>query len=393
MGSILWLEPTGGCSGDMALAALLDLGVPLDAVEAGLERLGLPGWKLQVEPASKCGIRGTRVEVRVDPQMEAHERSWIEIARLIRGADLPPAARDLALHFFERIAVAEAKVHGTTPDRVHFHEVGAIDSIVDLVGVALALAELGADRVYASPPPLGSGVVATRHGPMPVPAPATLEILKGRKVLPIGQGERTTPTGAAILAAATEPGPPPAFVPERIGYGIGHADFHDAANVLRATLGREGHGEDDLVELACNLDDASPQVLARAIEAVLEAGALNAWVAPVTMKKGRPGHLLGVLAPAAIRLRIVQTLLRETPTLGVRHHPVARETLERRFDPVATPWGEVAVKVGHRGGAVLNVAPEWEDCVRIGGEAGVPPRVVREFALAAWIERRQKSGA
>jgi len=392
MGSILWLEPVGGCAGDMTLAALLDLGVPLDAVTGGLDRLQLPGWSLEVSRDHKCGLWGTRIDVHVDPATPDRERSWIEIARLIRDAGLPKAARDLALHMFERIAVAEARIHGTTPDKVHFHEVGAIDSIVDLVGVALALAELGAERVYSSPPPLGSGIVQSRHGPIPVPAPATLEILKGREVRPFGKGERTTPTGAAILAAATEPGPPPSFVPERVAYGIGHKDFDDAANVVRATLGIEATAAGELVELACNLDDATPQVLARAIEAALEAGALDAWVAPVTMKKGRPGHLLGVLAPARLRARIVDTLLRETPTLGVRHHAVGREALERRFDVVDTPYGAIAVKIGHRAGAVINAAPEWDDCLRAAREHGVPARVVREFALAAWMVGRPAGG-
>lgn len=385
MSSILWLEPVGGCSGDMALAALLDLGVPLDAIGAGLDRLGLPGWSLEVRRDQKCGIFGTRVDVRVDPGAPQPERTWVEIARMIRGAGLPPGARDLALHLFERIAVAEARVHGTTPDRVHFHEVGAIDSIVDLVGVALALDELGAERIFASPPPLGSGIVRSQHGPIPVPAPATLEILRGREVRAVGVGERTTPTGAAILAGATEPGPPRTFVPEKVAYGIGHADFDDAANVLRATLGQEAVAPDELVELACNLDDATPQMLARAIEAALEAGALDAWVAPITMKKGRPGHLLGALVPARLRARLAEVLLRETPTLGVRFHQVDREILERRFDRVQTPWGEVAVKVGHRAGAARNAAPEWEDCLRIARATGVPARVVREHALAAWL--------
>jgi len=391
MSSLLWLEPVGGCAGDMTLAALLDLGVPLDAITSGLDRLRLPGWSLEVSRAQKCGITGTQVRVRVDEGVADRERTWVEIAQLIRAAGLPARARDLALHMFEKVAVAEARVHGTTPAQVHFHEVGAIDSIVDLVGVALGLAELGVDRVYASPPPLGSGIVQSRHGPIPVPAPATLEILKGRVVRFFGKGERTTPTGAAILAAATEPGPPPDFTPQRIAYGIGHADFEDAANVIRATLGSEGAG-DELVELACNLDDATPQVLARAIEAALEAGALDAWVAPVTMKKGRPAHLLGALAPARLRARIADVLLRETPTLGVRYHAVGRDELERRFDPVETPYGTISVKVGHRAGAVLNVAPEWDDCLRAGREHGVPARVVREFALAAWLTGRPAEG-
>lgn len=387
-GRILYLEPVGGISGDMTLAALLDAGAPLDAVRDGLARLGLPGWELRVEPGAKNGIHGTRVEVLVDPAAEDGERSWHEIRDMLRAADLPAGARDRALAVFEALAVAEAHVHATTPDRIHFHEVGAVDSIVDIVGVALALDALAPDRVHASPPPTGGGVIPSRHGVIPVPAPATLEVLRGRPLRPSGDGERTTPTGAALLAALTSAAPPPAFVPERIGYGIGHRSFPDAPNVLRATLAVEAAGDDDLLVLEANLDDATGQTLARAIEAALEAGALDAWVAPLTMKKGRPGHLLGALAPAHLRSRIADVLLAETPTLGVRCHAVSREILERRFETAETAYGPVRIKVAGRGGQVLNAAPEWDDCLAAGRRHGVPPRRVREEALAAWLASR-----
>lgn len=387
-GRFLWLEPVGGCAGDMTLAALLDVGAPLAEVRAGLERLSLPGWSLAVAPAEKSGIHGTRVDVRLDPAAEDRERTWAEIRTLLRGAGLPAGARDRALAIFERLAEAEAHVHGTTPDRVHFHEVGAVDSIVDIVGVALALDELSPDRILASPPPLGGGVTRSRHGAIPVPAPATLELLRGRPVRPSGDGERTTPTGAAILAAVTSAVPPPPFVPERIGYGIGHRDFPDAPNVVRATLAVEATGADELLVLEANLDDATGQALARAVEAALEAGALDAWVAPVTMKKGRPGHLIGALAPARLRSRIADVLLAETPTLGVRSHAVSREVLERRFETVDTPWGPIRIKVAGRGAEVWNAAPEWDDCLAAARLHGLPARRVRETALATWLARR-----
>ncbi|AKU93049.1 nickel pincer cofactor biosynthesis protein LarC [Vulgatibacter incomptus] len=389
MSSFLLLEPVGGCSGDMSLAALIDLGVPADVIRGGLARLGLHGWSLDVTQAEKCGIGGTRVDVRVDESAHEHERSWPEIRELILRASLRPRAEELALGFFERLAIAEARVHRTTPDHVHFHEVGAVDSIVDLVGVAIALDELGVDRVHTLPPPVGGGIAQTRHGPIPVPAPATLELLRGRPVRPSGPGERTTPTGAAILAVATVGSPTTAYVPERVGYGIGHRDFDDAANVLRAVLARDAGGQDDLLVMECNLDDASPQVLARALEAGLEAGALDAWIAPVTMKKGRPAHLLGLLVPSARRARVTEVLFRETPTLGVRHHAVAREILDRRFEPVETRFGVVQVKVGFTGETVFNGAPEWDDCVEAGRRHDVPARIVREEALAAWLASRR----
>lgn len=307
---------------------------------------------------------------------------------MIQGAGLPKGAERMALAIFEKLAYAEAKVHRMEPDEVHFHEVGAVDSIVDVVGVALALDALGAPRIYSTPPPAGSGIVRSLHGPIPVPAPATLEVLRGRELVRSGPGERTTPTGAAILAALCDPDPPRSFVPERIGYGIGHRDFEDAANVLRATIAREPQREGELLVMECNLDDASPQALAHALEVSLEAGALDAWVVPVTMKKGRPAHLLGVLVPASLRERVATELFRETPTLGLRFHSVEREILERRFEQVQTPYGSIAIKVGERGGEVLNAAPEWDDCVAAGRHHGIPARRVREEALARWLSSR-----
>nr|PZM91046.1 MAG: TIGR00299 family protein [Pseudomonadota bacterium] len=274
------------------------------------------------------------------------------------------------------------------PEEVHFHEVGAVDSIVDVVGVAVALDWLGIDEIRASPPPLGSGMVQTQHGPMPVPAPATLELLAGREVRPSGPGERTTPTGAAILAATSVPGLPGSFVPRRIGYGIGHRDFDDAPNVLRACLGFRERGGEALYLVETQIDDAAPQVVAHAIEACLQAGALDAWAAPIVMKKGRPGHLLAALAPASLRDRMIETIVRETPTLGVRYHAVDRLALERRFEEVETAFGTVPVKVASLGGEVLGAAPEWEVCRALAAASGVPARKVREEALARWYSRR-----
>lgn len=386
MGTLLFLEPVGGISGDMTLAALLDLGAPLDAIVDGLDRLALPGWALRRERGSKCGIVGTRVEV-VLTAPDPIERTWGEIRALLQGAGLPAAARDGALAIFSALADAEARVHGTTPEKVHFHEVGAIDSIVDVVGVALALAELGADRVFAAPPPLGSGITQSRHGPIPIPAPATLQVLRGRPVRHEGVGERTTPTGAAILAAATLPGPPPPCVPERIGYGIGHKDWPDAANVLRATLAREATPPDALLVLESNLDDAPPQQLAHALAALLDAGALDAWLTPVVMKKGRPGHVLSALAPASLREALVRVMVLQTPTLGVRWYAVEREALGRTFVTVQTAFGPILVKLGLHRGVRTNAAPEWEDCVQAAARHGVAPREVRDAALVVFLSQ------
>lgn len=387
MENLLWLDPVGGCSGDMCLAALVDLGVPPEAIRERLAGLDLGPWELRVSRSSKMGIVGTRVDVVVEGPRADHT-SWRKIRERIERASLPDRARRHALAIFERLAAAEARVHGTSPEEVHFHEVGAVDSIVDVVGVAVALDWLGIDEIRASPPPLGSGMVQTQHGPMPVPAPATLELLAGREVRPSGPGERTTPTGAAILAATSVPGLPGSFVPRRIGYGIGHRDFDDAPNVLRACLGFRERGGEALYLVETQIDDAAPQVVAHAIEACLQAGALDAWAAPIVMKKGRPGHLLAALAPASLRDRMIETIVRETPTLGVRYHAVDRLALERRFEEVETAFGTVPVKVASLGGEVLGAAPEWEVCRALAAAAGVPARKVREEALARWYSRR-----
>jgi len=387
METVLWLDPVGGCSGDMCLAALVDLGVPVEELRARLEGLDLGDWELRVSRSSKMGIWGTRVDVVVHGARSDHA-SWRGIRERIERAPLPEGAKRHARAIFQRLAEAEAKIHGTTPDEVHFHEVGAVDSIVDVVGVAIALDWLGARRIRASAPPLGSGKVDTAHGPMPVPAPATLELLVGREVRASGPGERTTPTGAAILAATSEPGVFGSFVPRRIGYGIGHRDFEDAPNVLRACLGSLEHSGEVLYVVETQLDDATPQVVARAIDACLRAGALDAWAAPLVMKKGRPGHLLGALAPAPARSRIVETILRETPSLGVRHHAVERLALERRFEEVETSFGTVPIKVGSLAGEDLGGTPEWEVCQALADANGVPAWQVREEALARWLARR-----
>lgn len=382
MSKVLWFEPVGGCSGDMALAALFDLGVSPEKVREALARLDLGAFRLETRPAQKMGIFGTRVDVVVEGHH--HSTTWAEIHRRIEGAGLSEGATRRALAIFERLAEAEAKVHGTTPEEVHFHEVGAVDSIVDVVGVAIALDLLGPDEIYASPPPLGGGMVDTAHGPMPVPAPATLEVLVGREVRSSGPGERTTPTGAAILAATSRPAAPASFVPERIGYGIGHRDFEDAPNLLRATLGRCERGGDALYVVEANLDDATPELLSRALDACLDQGALDAWIAPLTMKKGRPGHLLGALVPEGKLHLLCERIVRETPSLGVRHHAVGRLALERRFEKVETRFGPVAIKVASLAGEVLGGTPEWEDCVARAEAHGVPVRAVRDEALSRW---------
>jgi pyridinium-3,5-bisthiocarboxylic acid mononucleotide nickel chelatase len=399
--TVLALEPVGGIAGDMLLAALLQLGAPRAALDEGLAALAeasgavdLRGTRVVAEPVEVSGIRALRVEVRVPADVrgrEPHHRPWRAIREMLGRARLPDRARELALSAFARLAEAEGRVHGVAPDEVEFHEVGAVDSIVDVVGSALLVAALAPSRVVCLPPPSGGGTGRTAHGPIPIPAPAVLELLRGRLLRPSGPGERTTPTGAAVIAAWTEAADAlPELAVLAVGYGSGTSRWEDAPNLLRAVLGdsvrgQPGGGAGWVVE--ANLDDLSPQLVAAALEAALLAGAADAWIAPVTMKKGRPGHLLGAVVPEGARAAVEATLFRETSTLGVRAYRVERSVLDREIVEVATRYGPVRVKVGRRAGTILNVAPEFEDCRARAQERGVPVKEVVAAALAAWGTR------
>lgn len=384
----LYLEPVGGIAGDMFLAAAIDLGVAPGEIEQALSGLGVPGWRFAVSRAVRHAISGTHVDVEVDASTgaEGHpHRALSDIQALIRGAGtMPERARERALAVFQVIGEAEAKVHGVPLEEIHFHEVGAVDSIVDICGAAVVLELLGDPEVYAAPPPLGSGAVRAAHGTMPVPAPATLEILRDVPVRFEGVGELTTPTGAALLKALCRVEPPGEMVVERVGYGIGTKDFRDRPNVLRASLGRVAHGEGETYVIEANLDDCSPQLLGGLLEAVLELGALDAYVLPATMKKSRPGHLLGVLATADRKDAVVEALLSETTTLGVRMHRVERTALDRRFEEVETRYGRVRIKLGLWNGRVVNAQPEYEDCRRAAQASKTPVKQVWAEALARY---------
>jgi len=414
MSALLVLEPVGGIAGDMFMAAALDLGVDRARLEAALRGLDLEGWRLEVTRRAVSGIQATHVDVVVEgPQ--PHGRGLAEILALVDAAPtLSPRVRATARALFERIGRAESKVHGIPVEEVHFHEVGAVDSIVDLCAAAVVLELLGWPRVLCSPPELGRGVARTAHGHIPLPAPAVLELLAGKPVRPGGPfGEAVTPTGAAILAELAEIGALPVFVPGRIGYGAGTRDWPDRPNVLRMTIGEAvaaGAGPADvrsetpaaaapsvagasgagdaLWVLEANLDDCPGQLVARAIEVVLEAGALDAWAAPVTMKKGRPGLLLGALCEEPRRAAVTAALFAETPTLGVRRHPVERDVLDRALVQVETPYGAVRVKVASLEGRELGAHPEYDDCLARAKERGVPVREVMAAALAAHRTRR-----
>lgn len=384
MSQVLYLEPVGGIAGDMFLALAVDLGVDPAAISAALQGLQVPGWRLSTSRAERHAITGTHLDVVLD-EVDPPHRALSDIQKLIQGAQtMSASAKARALEIFQVIGEAEAKIHGVSVNDVHFHEVGAVDSIVDVCGAAVAVELLGTPAIFSAPPPLGSGLVKTAHGSLPVPVPATVEILRGVPVRFEGVGELTTPTGAALLKVLAKVGPPPELTLDRVGYGVGTKDFRDRANVLRGTLGTAAHsfaGGTFVIE--ANLDDCSPQLLAHAMERLLGLGALDVFVTPVTMKKSRPGHVLGVVVGADQREAAVDCILRETPTLGVRFQRVERVALERRFETVQTPFGPVKVKLGLRDGKVLNTAPEFDDCRAVALAKDVPLKEVWAAALAA----------
>ncbi len=415
---ILLLEPTGGIAGDMFLAAALDLGVPHDELLRHLTTLRLPGWKLEITKAQRHGISGTHVDVVVAGDLEHphdHEhphqhphphlphdhatnqghhpeghRPLSEIRELISASQLPAAAKDRALAVFSVIGAAEAKVHDIPVEKVAFHEVGAVDSIIDICAAAVVLELLGSPEVFSTPPPLGSGTVHIAHGIVPVPVPATLEILRGVPVLFEGKGELTTPTGAALLKTFAHIGPLPAATVERIGYGVGTKNWPDRANVLRASMAHRAADEATSVQvIEANLDDCSPQLLGALIDTLMKQGALDAWVVPATMKKGRPGHLLSVLATEASHRALIATVLCESTSLGVRTHRAERTVLARRFEEVTTAWGKVRIKLGIQGETVINAAAEFDDCRALADAEKVPVKRVLAAAMAIWESRKR----
>ncbi|MGQ9532333.1 MAG: nickel pincer cofactor biosynthesis protein LarC [Desulfotomaculales bacterium] len=360
-----YLDCCGGIAGDMLLAALIDAGADVNTLRGQLEGLGLAGWRLETWEERKHGLRGTRAAVVVTA--DHPERRLGEILGLLEAAPLPAGARETAVKVFLRLAEAEARVHGTTVDRVHFHEVGAVDAIVDVVGSLLALSQLNVERVYCSPLPTGQGYVKAKHGVLPVPAPATAELLRGVPLRSVAvEGELVTPTGAALATTlAAEFGPLPGMVVERIGYGLGSRTYA-IPNVLRVFVGRiagREPGREVLTVLETDIDDLSPEFFPYVDQLLRRAGALDVTLTQVVMKKGRPGVTVRVLCHPPDEEELVAILFRETTTLGVRVRREERVSLRREVVPVATPSGEVRVKVAYLpDSSVARLSPEYEDC-------------------------------
>jgi pyridinium-3,5-bisthiocarboxylic acid mononucleotide nickel chelatase len=393
---VAYFDAIGGAAGDMILGALIDAGLDIASLQAELRKLDLRDVEIRADRVSKRRISAAQFEVSVagvderfhdhDHSPEQHGRALADIRKMIGRSGIAESAKRRSLAIFDLIGRAEARIHGVALDEVHFHEIGAIDSIVDIVGSALAVDLMGLEALFCSPLPVGSGFVKTSHGQYPVPAPATLEILAtaGVPTRPSRvEAEQVTPTGAAILAALATFEQPP-IRPRQIGYGAGHADL-DIPNVLRVWIGEADPGPvEPLVIVETSVDDMSPELSAHIVSRCLEAGALDALLIPVIMKKGRPGVKIEVLCPPERRQDIQALLLTETTTFGVRWWGVTRMASQREHRSVQTPFGSVTVKLRLGPGGEREAFPEFEDCRRAAQEAGVPlARVYRAAILAA----------
>ena len=424
MSRIAYFDCASGASGDMVLGALVDLGLPLDRLRAELAKLPLTGYRLDARKVERAGIQATKVHVVVEGEIKtagdghghadvdehdhAHDhdhdhdhapvahphRGLREILHMIETSGLDAGVKERSSVLFRRLGEAEASVHGIDVEKVTFHEVGAVDSIVDVVGAVIGLGWLDVDRFLASPLNVGSGTVKIAHGVYPVPPPATLQLVSGVPVYGKGRGELLTPTGALLVTAhATGYGPLPSLRPEGVGYGAGTKDTPGRPNVLRLIVGEEvaGDGEGHRVTvIEAEMDDMSPQLFGPLLDRLLATGALDAFYTPVQMKKGRPGVLLTVITERERRTAIEELLFAETTTLGVRWQEWERTVLERESIPVETEFGSVSVKVGKREGRVYNVQPEFDDCLTLARAASRPVKEVWAAALSAYHAGKRK---
>jgi len=378
----LYFDCYTGISGDMILGSLVDLGVDFKTLQDGLKSLGLKGYEIKSRRVKRNHLGGIKIDVKV--KHAHHHRSLNDIRKLIQGSKLPADVVQQAMEVFERLGRAEARVHRIRLDKVHFHEVGAVDSIIDVVGGVYALHLLGVEKIVASPVNTGEGTVACEHGVLPVPAPATLELLKGVPCFSSGVAkELTTPTGAAMIGyfADSFQGMPLMKI-GKVGYGAGTHVLDDQPNLLRAVLGESaGRAAGRVTLLETNIDDMSPEFYEHVMEKLFEAGALDVYFTPIYMKKNRPAVKLSVLAPPAKRDAISHILLMETSTYGVRSCDMDRTVLDREVLSVKTGLGTVKVKVGWLDGHAVHVSPEYDDCRRIAGKKKVPLKDVYEEAV------------
>jgi uncharacterized protein (TIGR00299 family) protein len=421
---VLYFDCFAGAAGDMVLGALIDAGVKLEDVRRALGSLAILPAMVWTERVTRTGITATKFCVKGEHgpldhahndsrdhghqhghqhqghshvHTEPHEeklhhvhRTLADINRLIDGSALSQTGKERAQELFARLGEAEAAIHGTSLAQVHLHEVGALDSIIDIVGTVFAMETLGAERIVASPLNVGSGTVRTAHGVYPVPAPATVRLLKDAPIYAGAQKvEMVTPTGALLITGyAQEFGPVPPMRVAQIGYGAGNRDFADMPNVLRVLIGEADAtaASHTVVVIEAEIDDMNPQIFGVLMDRLLTQGALDVFYTPIQMKKNRPGTLLSVIATPDQREALTGTIFRETTTIGVRYREMTRECLDRRIVTVTTSVGDVRIKVAARNGEDLNAAPEFEDCVRLAGEHNLPAKTIQALAMKAWLD-------
>ena len=400
---IAYIQCFSGISGDMFLGALVDAGVSPQLLEGAVTALNV-GAVLQISRVVRSGVSATKVDVLVDgeldaPQKHSHGRHLSAIKKIIDAAAISNTAKKTAISIFEALGAAEAKIHSTAIEKVHFHEVGAVDAMADIVCAAVGAEALGVDQIICSPLNVGGGTVQCAHGTIPVPAPATVELLKDTPVYSSGlQSELVTPTGAAIVKTlASQFASFPEMKIEKSGYGAGSRDFPGHPNVVRIVLGESSASalasktaSEAVTVLEANLDDLNPQVFGYVMDRLLDEGALDAFGMPVQMKKNRPGTLLTVLCKPEDAGKLTQLIFTETTTLGVRRRDEVRQTLSRRWESVRTQWGEVRIKIASMNGTVTNYAPEYEDCRRIAAEQHVPLKTVMQEASRQYSGKNEK---
>ncbi len=386
---IAYFDCFSGISGDMTLGALLACGADEDALRAGLSRLNLPGWKLNVAETSKNGIGAKDVTVSIT-QEQGHGRHLRHIEEILSTSDISQPIQESALNVFRRLADAEAKIHQTTAERIHFHEVGAVDAIVDIVGTCLALESLGIDEIVCSPLPMGRGFVECAHGTIPLPAPAVLELTAGFPVYGVDlEGELVTPTGAAIVTTfATRFGPIPPMAVVSSGYGAGKKDFGNRPNLLRVVIGETIDevltAAPEVTVIEANLDDFSPQFYEPLQERLFAEGALDVFLSPIQMKKNRPATLLTVIATPDRVESMAQAIFEESTTLGIRYGTRKRICLEREWETVETEYGPIRIKIGRWRGRETTAAPEYEDVRAAAKQHGAPVKRVFQAAITAY---------
>jgi uncharacterized protein (TIGR00299 family) protein len=381
----------------MILGALLDLGLPIEGLRDALGSLAIEYGEVTTERVSRAGVSATKfrlIERTTDASAGgAHKHHHLKhIVSAIRRSSLSPAGQDRAVQLFERLAEAEAAIHDTPIERVHLHEVGALDSVIDIVGAVYGFEWFGVSDIVSSPLNVGGGTVRCAHGVFPVPAPATARLLTGAPVYASGTMELVTPTGALLMTGyAREFGPLPPMRINRIGYGAGERDPKETPNVLRVLHGERVQASTELtvVQIECEIDDMNPQLFGPLMDRLAEAGSLDVFYAAVQMKKNRPGTLVTVIAPTDKREAITGVLFTHTTTIGVRYQEMRRETLDRKTVSVETPLGPLRIKVAGRDGRVLNAAAEFDDCARIAAERGLPIKEVQAIAMRAWLDSQR----